>query len=166
MLHTAISFEATVPSVEEFARRISNVLEKHVWLVAEEQGEIIGYAYSSPHRERPAYQWAADVSVYLVETAQGKGIGRQLYDILFKLMLHQGYFKCYAGIALPNAPSIRLHESFGFSFLGKYSQVGYKNGSWHDVGWWEKTLRSAEAGPLPCKPLSALNATLTDSLFS
>ncbi len=165
VLQTAISFETAVPSVEELARRISNVLEKHVWLVAEEGDEIVGYAYSSKHRDRPAYQWAADVSVYLAEKAQGKGLGQQLYSVLFKIMHLQGYYKCYAGIALPNDKSVKLHEAFGFTCLGIYANVGYKNGSWHDVGWWEKTLQHPASTPSPPLPLARLNQKLLFDLF-
>lgn len=159
VLYSSISFELEVPTVDEISSRITNTLESHVWLIAEENGRLLGYAYASKHRERPAYQWSADVSVYLEEKAQGKGLGKKLYQALFEILRLQGFFKCFAGIALPNDKSIRLHEAFGFLFLGQYCQVGYKNGCWYDVGWWEKTLRQPEVNPLATKILAELDQT-------
>lgn len=156
VLHTSVSFETEVPSEAEMLRRIHASLKNHAWLVVEAQGKVLGYAYSSRHRERPAYQWAADVSIYLAEAVHGKGIGSRLYRALLEIVRMQGFYKCYAAIALPNEKSQRLHESLGFLFLGKYSQVGYKHGRWHDVGWWEKNLKQPEQQPGQTKSLAEL----------
>lgn len=166
VLNTAISFETEVPSANEMRNRIEASLERHVWLLAEENGRALGYAYAARHHVRPAYQWSADVSVYLEQSAQGKGLGKKLYRILLELISLQGYYQCFAGITLPNEKSRRLHESFGFSFIGRYSNAGYKHGSWYDVGWWEKSLREPVLNPPPTLPLSALKQTRISALLN
>jgi phosphinothricin acetyltransferase len=135
---TAISFEEVPPSVDETARRIGAAI---VWLVAEApDGEVVGYAYSSAHRERAAYRWAVDVSAYIGPEARGRGVGRQLYTQLLADTAALGYRRAYAGIALPNAASVALHEAMGFRPVGVYERVGWKLGRWHDVGWWQRDL--------------------------
>lgn len=151
---TAISFEMVPPTVIEMAERIEKGLTFFPWLVCErEQGEIIGYVYASKHRERAAYQWGVDVTVYVHAAAQRGGVGRGLYSSLFALLRLQGFYNAYAGIALPNEPSVRLHESLGFVPIGIYHQTGYKLGRWHDVGWWELALQPHTENPLPPRPL-------------
>lgn len=110
-------------------------------------GEVQGYAYAGRHRERAAYQWAVDTSVYVRADARGRGVGRALYAALFDQLVALGYFQAFAGIALPNAGSVALHESVGFAPLGVYRNVGYKFGAWHDVGWWQKSLQPLRAEP-------------------
>jgi len=101
---------------------------------------VVGFAYGSPHRERPAYRWAADVSVYLAAHAHRRGIGRALYEKLFELLEHQGFRILCAGITLPNEASVRIHEAFGFTPVGIYRNIGFKHGAWYDVGWWQREL--------------------------
>lgn len=139
---TAISFEIEPPSREEMARRIRDISARHPFLITEG-----GYAYASAHHVRAAYRWAVDVSIYLAPEARGRGIGRALYTRLFAILKAQGYYCAFAGVALPNAPSVGLHESFGFKPIGVYHQVGFKFGQWHDVGWWELTLRERDSEP-------------------
>jgi L-amino acid N-acyltransferase YncA len=139
---TTISFELEPPTVAEMQARISKTLERLPWLVAvNAQDELTGYVYASPHRERAAYQWAVDVSAYVHTSARGTGVGKRLYAALFTELAALGYHQAFAGIALPNAASVALHESMGFEHLGTYSNVGYKLGAWHNVGWWQKELR-------------------------
>jgi len=136
--NTVISFEYEPPSVDEMVHRLEAY---RPWLVAVDNGEIMGYAYASKHRERAAYQWSADVSVYVHELARGQGLGTRLYRELFAVLVGQGYVNAYAGITLPNPASVGLHESLGFRPVGVYEGVGYKFGAWHDVGWWQLLLR-------------------------
>lgn len=145
---TAISFELVPPSLDEMRGRIATTLERLPWLVSEDQrGQVNGYAYASKHRERPAYQWAVDVTAYVREDARGQGVGKRLYARLFEVLVELGYFQAFAGIALPNDASVGLHEAVGFVPLGVYRSVGFKLGAWRDVGWWQRELRA------PAKPL-------------
>ena len=153
---TAISFEADPPTEDEIARRIADLQPQYPWFVACDEGRVCGYAYGSPHRNRAAYRWSVDVSVYVGQSSQRRGVGRCLYELLITTLRDQGYYTAYAGITLPNAASVGLHESLGFQPLCVYPRVGYKNGAWHDVGWWslQLQLQSAYDTPAEPKPLS------------
>ena len=139
MTDTWISFELDPPSAEEMERRIADYGASHAWLVAEEDGVIAGYAYGSPHRARAAYASSCDVAVYVAPASARQGIGRALYAALLPL-LGRKYHAAFAGIALPNAASIGLHEAIGFTPVGIYREVGWKMGGWRDVGWWQRLL--------------------------
>jgi L-amino acid N-acyltransferase YncA len=147
---TVISFELVPPDAAELARRIERTSDTHPWLVACEGEEMLGYAYGSPHRERAAYQWAADVSVYVGTEHRRRGIGRALYEVLFGLLARQGFYIACAGVTLPNDASVGLHESLGFVPVGVYSDIGFKFGAWHDVGWWQ--LQLIPAARMPAAP--------------
>jgi phosphinothricin acetyltransferase len=149
---TAISFELEPPSTEEMSRRIASALAYAPWLVCEIGGRVRGYAYASRHRERAAYQWSVDAGIYVHEEERRRGIGRLLYGSLFALLRLQGFVAAHAGITLPNAASVGLHEALGFRRIGVYPAVGYKLGAWHDVGWWQ--LRLLETPDQPSPPLS------------
>ena len=150
---TVISFELTPPDAGEFAQRIDRIARTHPWLVAELDGDTIGFAYGSPHHERAAYRWAADVSVYLAARAQRRGIGRALYERLFGLLAQQGVRTLCAGITLPNDASVALHQALGFVPVGIYRNIGFKFGSWHDVGWWQlELLPPIDEPPEPVPP--------------
>ncbi|MGE5616983.1 MAG: arsinothricin resistance N-acetyltransferase ArsN1 family B, partial [Bacillota bacterium] len=131
-----ISFEYVPPDVAEMRRRIEKVLAQFPWLVWEEGGIVGGYVYASAHRERAAYQWSTDVSAYVHPDFRRRGVAKALYRTLFEILRVQGYQNAYAGITLPNAPSVALHEAVGFTAVGVYRHVGFKKGRWHDVGWW------------------------------
>ena len=148
--HTAISFELEPPGRDEMRRRIEQVLPFAPWLVDECDGVVRGYAYASKHRDRAAYQWSVDVAVYVGEAHRRRGVGRGLYEKLFRLLRLQGFYVAHAGITLPNAGSVGLHEAVGFRPVGVYRGVGYKLGAWHDVGWWQLALR--ERDPEPARP--------------
>jgi len=137
---TVISFEEVPPTVEEMAGRIEAVSKTHVFLAAEDAGGLLGYAYSSQHRTRAAYQTSVDVTVYVAERAHRKGVGRALYERLLPETAARGFHAAFAGIALPNPGSIGLHEAVGFTCVGVYKEVGRKFGRFHDVGWWQKLL--------------------------
>ena len=146
--HTAISFELEPPSVDEMRSRIVSTLQRLPWLVSvAADGRVDGYVYAGRHRERPAYQWSVDTTAYVREDSRGKGIGKRLYGRLFEELTTLGYYQAFAGIALPNAASIGLHEAMGFEPLGVYRKVGFKMGAWRDVGWWQKSLRQSDEIP-------------------
>jgi phosphinothricin acetyltransferase len=148
---TVISFEDVAPTADEMAARIERLAKTHAWVVAEHAGEILGYAYGCPHRERAAYRWATEVSVYVDPRHQRLGAGRALYETLFGLLAERDYRIALAGIALPNDASVRLHEACGFQPVGVYRRIGFKQGSWWDVGWWQLDLVTAIASP-PAEP--------------
>jgi phosphinothricin acetyltransferase len=155
---TAISFETVPPDREEIARRIVETTREHPWLVCEIGGRVAGYAYATKHRVRSAYRWSVDTSVYVDESFRQSGVGRGLYGSLFAILSVQGYFNAFAGIALPNAASVGLHEAVGFRKIGVYQRVGYKFGEWRDVGWWQLELRAHEQSPGEPLGISAVRA--------
>jgi len=156
---TAVSFEYEVPGVDEIRARIARTLPQFPWLVCETDGAVAGYAYGGRHAERAAYQWSADVSVYLGPEHRRVGVGRALYTVLLRLLAAQGYCNAYGGITLPNAASVGLHEAMGFTPVGVYRRVGYKHGAWHDVGWWACTLATPAGPPAPLGSFAALRET-------
>ncbi|HEY6100775.1 MAG TPA: arsinothricin resistance N-acetyltransferase ArsN1 family B [Anaeromyxobacter sp.] len=153
---TAISFEAEVPAQREMEERIAGTLGFAPWLVCDDGGRVAGYAYASRHRERAAYRWCVDVSVYVRDDRRRAGVGRALYTSLFSLLRLQGFRAAHAGITLPNEASVRLHQSLGFEAVGVYPRVGFKLGRWHDVGWWQLPLLERSGEPGPTVPPEAL----------
>jgi L-amino acid N-acyltransferase YncA len=135
VVDSAVSFDISVPSVEEFAAKIAHLSQTHAFLIADDQGIVAGYAYSAPYRERAAYRWSAEVSVYVHPDYRGHGVGRRLYDALLGLMRAQGMRTAIAGITQPNPASMALHHSCGFRTVGVFEQVGYKAGAWRDVAF-------------------------------
>lgn len=162
---TSFTFETDVPSPEAFAERISSYLESWPWLVCEVDGVIAGYAYAARYRERVAYQWSVESSVYIHDDHQRKGIARILYSALFKILKRQGFRNVYAVINLPNEKSVAFHESLGFSYFATYEQVGYKLGQWKNVGWWRLIVN--EFGQEPAAPVlfSLLDKEFLPALF-
>jgi L-amino acid N-acyltransferase YncA len=153
---SAVSFEEVVPDADAFAARIARLAATHPWLVAEVDGRVAGFAYGSPHRERAAYRWAADVSVYVDPAHHGRGIGRALYEQLLARLRAQRIHVACAGITLPNAASVGLHEALGFGLVGIYRGIGWKAGAWRDVGWWQlRLLPPLDGDAPPPEPLPA-----------
>jgi phosphinothricin acetyltransferase len=146
---SAITFEERAPDAAEMAARIEHYGASHAWLVAERGGEVVGYAFAYPFQQRAAYRWTAGVSVYVAAGEQGRGAGRALYTALFGRLRECGFRMAHAGITLPNEASVALHESFGFEPVGVNREVGWKNGAWHDVGWYQLELAPAGEGPPP-----------------
>jgi phosphinothricin acetyltransferase len=152
------TFETDVPSLAAFAERIEHYTKTHPWIVAVEGDRVIGYAYASPFKDRAAYQWTAEVSVYLAPDARGRGLGRELYAALLRCLRHQGYLNAVGLIAQPNEASVALHESLGFRRVAWLPSPGFKLGKWHDVGWWWLTLGPAPGAPQAPRPFSACRA--------
>ena len=142
---TAVSFEETVPMQAEFAERIRAANERWVWLVAESDGALAGYAYAGAHRARSAYRHSVEVSAYVAESHRRRGVARALYEALFPRLAALGYCNAYAGIALPNDASVALHRALGFADVGVFPRVGRKFGRWHDVAWLHRPLRDEPA---------------------
>ncbi len=138
---TAISFEETAPGPEEFASRVARSRSRWEWLVAEIGGTVVGYAYGSEHRQRAAYRWSVEVSAYVAGGYHRRGIGRALYGELLTRLTARGFCQAFAGITLPNDASVALHARTGFAPVGVFRSVGWKFGRWHDVAWFQRTLR-------------------------
>ncbi len=149
--NTSFTFETEVPSIEEFAERIKNYLNNWPWLVCEIDGKIAGYAYATKYRERTAYQWCVESSIYIHDDFQKAGIGKLLYITLFEILKRQGFRNVYAVINLPNEKSVAFHERLGFTYFATYEQVGYKLGKWKNVGWWRLIVN--EFGDEPAAPV-------------
>jgi len=141
---STVSFETEVPSLDEYAARVRKYLSGWAGTVAQAgNGQLLGYAYGSSHRERAAYKWSVETTVYVAQTAQRGGIGRRLYAELMPMLAAAGYCNAYAGVALPNPASVALHQAVGFKPIGTFPRVGYKFGQWRDVAWFHLALREA-----------------------
>lgn len=153
--NTAVTFEYDVPTEAEFVRRIGATLEKYPYLVAEDAGTVIGYAYASPFKSRAAYQRACEVSIYVKEGCHHRGTGKLLYQALEEILLRQHIHTLNACITWPNEQSVRFHEACGYTLCAHFHESGYKFGRWLDVVWMEKRL-PADDPPLPFVPYSSL----------
>lgn len=149
--NTAITFETEPPSADDMAGRIAAASERHAWIVLEEAGVVVGYAYATAFKARAAYQWSCEVSVYLGHEHRGAGAGRALYEALLPILRERGYRRAIAVVAQPNPVSDRLHERFGFQRIGTQPRIGWKNGAWHDVALSQLDLAPDEdlAAPPP-----------------
>ena len=159
--NTAISFEYTVPTLESFTERFRSITAQFPWLVYEEEGKILGYAYGSLPFGREAYRWVAASSIYLSPEIHGKGIGRKLYAALEDLLIRQGYRRTYAIITSDNPGSLRFHEKTGFRFIGQFQDCGIKFQKLYSVVWMEKVLNTDEIPqffPKPVKDIVNINS--------
>ena len=155
---TPVTFEEDVPSVDEFERRIDGIIRTYPYLVCVQNGCPIGYAYAHRFRERPAYRWGAELSVYISGEHQGKGVGKALYTALIDLLKEQGVKNVYASVTLPNEKSEGLHRSLGFRTAGIYHHTGYKCGKWHDVLWLEREIGECGGAPAEVIPITQLDS--------
>ena len=156
---TSYTFETEVPTVDSFKERISSYLKNWPWLVCELDGVIAGYAYGTRHRERVAYQWSIESSVYVHDDYQRMGVARALYTALINILKLQGFRNLYAVINLPNDKSVSFHEKLGFEYFATYKNVGYKLGRWKNVGWWQLQLNEYSLEPEPPMNFSTLDIT-------
>lgn len=157
--NTAITFETEVPSVEVFGQRIENTLNRFPWLVCEVDGVVAGYAYASKHRERAAYQWSADFSIYVDEKYHRRYIAKALYQALEELLRMQGYYTIFAGVTTPNPKSEAFHTAYGFDTIGVFENVGYKLGQWRGVKWFSYTLADYVEEPMAPKVFPEIKDT-------
>jgi phosphinothricin acetyltransferase len=144
---TAITFETDPPSGQEMARRIAAASQRHAWLVIEEEGRVVGYAYAGAFNRRAAYRWACEVSVYVELGRRRTGTGRALYEVLLPRLVERGFRTAAAGMTLPNDASVGLHRAMGFEPVGVYRRIGFKHGAWHDVAWTQRFLAEGEGPP-------------------
>jgi L-amino acid N-acyltransferase YncA len=163
--NTSYTFETEVPTIESFGERITSYLQGWPWLVCDMDGIIAGYAYGSKHRERIAYQWSVECSVYVHDNFQREGVGKALYTALIDLLKLQGFRNLYAVINLPNERSVTFHEKMGFEYFAVYKKVGYKLGKWKDVGWWQLQLNDYTSGPLPPIKFHQLDPKAVDAIL-
>jgi phosphinothricin acetyltransferase len=139
--HTAISFEEVEVTIEQLAQRVDAVTSSSLpWLVAELAGRVVGYAYAGKFHQRSAYRFTVEATVYLAHDMPGNGIGTQLYSELLAILRRQDIHSIIGIIALPNPPSVALHEKFGFMKIGHFPEVGFKFNTWQDVGYWQLIL--------------------------
>jgi len=150
VLETAISFEWVPPTADAFRDRITKTLAKYPWLVAtDDRNDVAGYAYAGAHRDPPSYQWSVNTSVFIRADCRGLGVGRALYGELHRQLVALGYYRAFAGVALPNPASVALHQAVGYRPLGVYERVGFKFGAWRDVAWFSKELQPPDDDPQP-----------------
>ena len=154
---TDITFEYDVPTVEEFKERIRNTLIKYPYIVAEEDGEILGYAYAGEFKGRKAYDWAVEASIYVKHGVAGKGIGTFLYNELERYLKMQNIININACIAYPNEKSEEFHKKFGYKKVAHFTKCGYKSGQWKDMIWMEKFIGEHKDMPDDIMLFSKLN---------
>ena len=153
---TAITFEYTVPTLEEFRERIRKTLTKYPYLVAVQEAEILGYAYASEFKNRAAYDWAVETTIYVKQDSRKSGVGKKLYQALEEVLKRQNICNLYACIAYPNPGSIGFHEHLGYQTIGHFSKCGYKFETWYDMIWMEKMIGEHDQHPQLFKPITEL----------
>jgi phosphinothricin acetyltransferase len=163
--NTSITFETEVPAEADFNNRVSSYLINWPWLVCEVGGVIAGYAYASRYRERVAYQWSVECSVYVHDDYMRGGVARALYTALFEILQRQGFRNVYAVINLPNDRSVAFHESCGFKHFATYERVGFKLGQWKNVGWWRLIINDFGDYPPAPVPFSKLDKDFLPAAF-
>ena len=144
ILETAYTFEYEVPSLPAFQERFLAITQMHPWLVWEENGEILGYAYGEKAFGRAAYQWVADLAIYLRPDCHGRGIGRALYTAVEDILRKQGYFAAYGVVTASNVGSCAFHRALGYRQMAEFPSCGWKFGKWQGVVWFEKRLQDGE----------------------
>lgn len=164
---TAITFEYEVPSLTEFRERIRHTLERYPYLVMEQDGEILGYAYAGPFKERAAYDWAVETTIYVKQGMKKQGIGRKLYQVLEDTLIRQNILNLNACIGYPTVEdeyltrnSMEFHQHLGYRLVGQFYQCGYKFGRWYDMVWMEKLVGEHGVEPVRVKPFPELQQEL------
>ena len=156
---SVISFEDTAPTSEEMARRVALIGATKPWILLEDHGGVVGYAYASAHHERAAYRWSVSTAIYIDRSHHRRGAGRALYTALFASLRQLGYRQATAGITLPNPASTGLHAAFGFAPVGVYRRIGFKMGRWHDVGWYQAEIQPGTDTPAEPRPIQEFVGT-------
>ena len=162
---SAITFEYDVPSEEEFRQRIRTISAEYPYFVCESDGQIIGYAYAHRHMERAAYQWNAEISIYIRQGFTGKGLGKTMCQALIDLLRLQGIRNVFSCVTIPNERSAHLHHSMEFSTEGIFQNAGYKCGKWQSIAWFRKNIAPYTNEPAPFLPISRIDRQLIDSIL-
>jgi phosphinothricin acetyltransferase len=144
---TAITFETVPPGADEMAERIAAAVRTHAWVVFEHEERVVGYAYGGPFKDRAAYRWSCEVSVYLEVGRRRTGAGRALYSTLLARLAERGLRIAVAGTTLPNDASVGFHRAMGFEPVGTYRRIGWKHDAWHDVAWMQRPLATGQDSP-------------------
>ena len=163
--NTTITFEYDVPALEEFKNRIKNILTNYPYIVCEYENKILGYAYAHKVWMRAAYQWDAELSVYIDKEYMGNGLGKKLYKILIEILKLQNVVNVYGCVTYTNEKSDRLHESFGFKRVGIFENAGYKFGKWIGVTWFHKAISEYKKNPEKLKKISQIDKEKIKLLF-
>lgn len=165
VVDSAISFEYEVPSEEDFKQRIRSIAAEYPYFVCEMNGQIIGYAYAHRHMERAAYQWNAEISIYIRQGFTGKGLGKNMCQTLIELLRLQGIRNVFSCVTIPNERSAHLHQSMEFSTEGIFQQAGYKCGKWQTIAWFRKNIAPYTNEPAPFLPISRIAPQLIDEIL-
>jgi phosphinothricin acetyltransferase len=163
---TAITFETEVPNIKDFSARVEKIIDNYPFLAYEIKDEIVGYAYSSQHRERAAYLYDVDVSIYILPEHHGTGIAYKLYKCLFSILSELGYINAYAALTEPNIKSMKFHQKFNFTKIGTHHKTGYKFGKWHDVTWLEKTINIHNTEPKKILSIKEISSECLKNIFN
>lgn len=170
--HTAITYEYTVPTVEEFSARIEHTLQKYPYIVAERGGELIGYAYTGAFHPRAAYDWGVETSIYLRRDCRGLGLGRRLYDVIERISRAQNILNLNACIAYPKIEdeyltknSVQFHEHLGFKYVGEFHDCAYKFGRWDNMVWMEKSIGEHDSNPAPVIAFGKMDGQIIEEIL-
>lgn len=164
-IDTSITFETALPSEDDFRGRVESTLSESPWLVMEDDGRIVAYAYAHRLMGRGAYRWSSELSVYVDMEHRGRGIGKALYDTLLTILRKQNVVNAFACVTVPNPPSEGFHRSMGFREVGRFEKSGFKAGEWHDVAWFEMELNPHSDDPADIVFLPELGKGLVDSIL-
>lgn len=162
---TTITFECITPSLSDFEKRIKKISAFYPYLVCEIDNKVIGYAYAGKIRERDAYMWDAELSIYLDKQFQNLGIGKILYKTLIEILKLQNVYNVYGVITLPNDGSVKLHKKLGFNTIGIFHNTGYKFDSWRDVIWLEKNIKEFNGSPETLTAIHDVDKTDIDEVL-
>ena len=164
-IDTNITFEYELPSKEEFKSRILTYAKEYPYFICTENGKCVGYVYAHRAQERAAYQWNAELSIYLDKNYHGKGVGKILYEMMFEILALQGVKTVYGLVTTPNPKSMKLHESTGFILSGTYHNTGYKAGKWCDVLFYEKQIGEYDLKPTPMTPICKIDRNILAAII-
>ncbi len=162
---TSITFEYDVPSLEAFEARIDKISKEYAYLVYTMDGVVKGYAYAARHRERAAYNWNVELSIYLDRSMTHQGVGAKLYEALLEVLKAQQIYNVYGCMTCPNEASEKLHQKLGFETIGTFTKTGYKFGKWHSTKFFEKCLGDRSGAPQPVCPIGEVDAQIIKQIL-
>jgi L-amino acid N-acyltransferase YncA len=165
-VETTVTFEYVAPTVEEFRQRIIDRVSVYPYIVCEEDGVPVGYAYASRLYERAAYAWAVELSVYFAPNHRGRGMGRKIYDKMLSLLKLQGVRTVHGKVTFPNPASDKLHNAMGFKLMATLENVGFKNGEWRSINHWEKQIGDFSCAPEPITPITELDPAKVQEILN